>query len=311
MPANNAPETRHFVAAAAEAGLSAIDSHRALTRVRRPRELLRARGHAAAEPEEKQRRRGRGRRARRSRRPAYGAQLGRVPDGRRRLRPRVPDYPGHVTTPIRRVCANRHLNPRAPDPVKPLSQPLIRSGVLHIAKSARIYTVKLGHRDGPRLIRHCGRRGPLERVLDLDLQPHRLCVVELHHQPHRTDDHGDRPAQHARGLRRHDQPIPARGSSGHRRGVLVGGRRDAYTVACDPAPPELEVLGRGSDRALRTHPTSLLLPETERGGRCLSGVGAGGKGSCILDDASMRGLVVVLGVSEERMEMKFAERMDV
>ncbi|RYP37289.1 hypothetical protein DL766_001599 [Monosporascus sp. MC13-8B] len=85
----------------------------------------------------------------------------------------------------------------------------------------------------------------------------------------------------------------------------------AYTVACDAAQPALEVLVGGSDRALRTHSISMIPPETERGWRCLSGVGAGagGEGSYILDDAFMQELVVLLDVSEERMGTKFAERM--
>ncbi|KAK7750598.1 hypothetical protein SLS62_007445 [Diatrype stigma] len=79
----------------------------------------------------------------------------------------------------------------------------------------------------------------------------------------------------------------------------------AWTVPCDAEPPALEVVVGG--RAMRTDPRSMILPETEYKGRCLSGIGTGHSGAFILGDTFMQELVVVFDVSE-KMEMKFAMR---
>ncbi|KAI1504143.1 aspartic peptidase domain-containing protein [Biscogniauxia marginata] len=86
-----------------------------------------------------------------------------------------------------------------------------------------------------------------------------------------------------------------------------------WSVACDAAPPALDVVVGGV--ALRVHPSSMILPETETetaaagSGRCLSGVGAGQPGSYILGDTFLQEIVAVFDVSE-RMELKFAQRTD-
>ncbi|KAI0491071.1 aspartic peptidase domain-containing protein [Xylaria cf. heliscus] len=83
-----------------------------------------------------------------------------------------------------------------------------------------------------------------------------------------------------------------------------------WSVPCNATPPALDVVLGG--RPVRTHPSSMILPETELGngsGRCLSGIGAGRPGSFILGDTFMQEIVVVFDVSE-KMEMKFAQRTD-
>ena len=64
------------------------------------------------------------------------------------------------------------------------------------------------------------------------------------------------------------------------------------------------------DTANRQPPRHPVLPETEHGGRCLSGIGAGQDGSYILGDTFMQELVVVFDAAPERMQVKFAMRTD-
>lgn len=94
------------------------------------------------------------------------------------------------------------------------------------------------------------------------------------------------------------------------------GRQESSTtwsVPCDATPPTLEVFIGG--KAIRTHPSSMILPETEYDDgsgsppRCLSGIGAGQPGSYILGDTFMQEIVAVFDVSE-KMELKFAQRTD-
>jgi hypothetical protein len=82
-----------------------------------------------------------------------------------------------------------------------------------------------------------------------------------------------------------------------------------WTVACDAKPPALDIVIGG--KPIRTHPSSMILPESEIDGsnRCLSGIGAGQPGSYILGDTFMQEIVVVFDVSE-KMELKFAQRTD-
>ncbi|KAI5924328.1 aspartic peptidase domain-containing protein [Camillea tinctor] len=83
-----------------------------------------------------------------------------------------------------------------------------------------------------------------------------------------------------------------------------------WSVACDAVPPELDVVIGG--KPVRTHPSSMILPETaaEGSNRCLSGIGAGQPGSYILGDTFMQEIVAVFDVAEDRMELKFAQRTD-
>ncbi|KAI1342085.1 aspartic peptidase domain-containing protein [Xylariaceae sp. FL0016] len=82
-----------------------------------------------------------------------------------------------------------------------------------------------------------------------------------------------------------------------------------WSVACDAVPPTLDIVIGG--KAIRTHPSSMILPETasEGSNRCLSGIGGGQSGSYILGDTFMEEIVSVFDVSE-KMELKFAQRLD-
>ncbi|KAI0457102.1 aspartic peptidase domain-containing protein [Xylaria acuta] len=82
-----------------------------------------------------------------------------------------------------------------------------------------------------------------------------------------------------------------------------------WSVPCNATPPALDVVIGG--KPIRTHPSSMILPETELDGSglCLSGIGAGQPGSFILGDTFMQEIVVVFDVSE-KMELKFAQRTD-
>ncbi|KAI0546308.1 aspartic peptidase domain-containing protein, partial [Xylaria curta] len=91
--------------------------------------------------------------------------------------------------------------------------------------------------------------------------------------------------------------------------VPSGAREDSmvWSVPCNATPPALDIVIGG--KPIRTHPSSMILPETELNGsgRCLSGIGAGQPGSFILGDTFMQEIVVVFDVSE-KMELKFAQR---
>ncbi|KAI0108623.1 aspartic peptidase domain-containing protein [Nemania sp. FL0031] len=93
--------------------------------------------------------------------------------------------------------------------------------------------------------------------------------------------------------------------------VPSGQREDTmvWSVPCNATPPALDIIIGG--KPIRTHATSMILPETELNGsgRCLSGIGAGQPGSFILGDTFMQEIVTVFDVSE-KMEMKFAQRTD-
>ncbi|KAI1121006.1 aspartic peptidase domain-containing protein [Nemania abortiva] len=93
--------------------------------------------------------------------------------------------------------------------------------------------------------------------------------------------------------------------------VPSGDREDSmvWSVPCNATPPALDIVIGG--KPIRTHPTSMILPETELNGsgRCLSGIGAGQPGSFILGDTFMQEIVTVFDVSE-KMQMKFAQRTD-
>ncbi|KAI8625416.1 aspartic peptidase domain-containing protein [Xylariaceae sp. FL1651] len=81
-----------------------------------------------------------------------------------------------------------------------------------------------------------------------------------------------------------------------------------WSVPCNAKPPTLDIVIGG--KPIRTHPSSMILPETEiEGNRCLSGIGAGRPGSYILGDTFMQEIVAVFDVSE-KMELKFAQRTD-
>ncbi|KAL7625122.1 hypothetical protein AAE478_004336 [Parahypoxylon ruwenzoriense] len=82
-----------------------------------------------------------------------------------------------------------------------------------------------------------------------------------------------------------------------------------WSVPCDAVPPTLDIVIGG--KAIRTHPSSMILPETavEGSNICLSGIGAGQPGSYILGDTFMQEIVAVFDVSE-KMELKFAQRLD-
>lgn len=82
-----------------------------------------------------------------------------------------------------------------------------------------------------------------------------------------------------------------------------------WSVPCDAVPPTLDIVIGG--KAIRTHPSSMILPETaaEGSNQCLSGIGAGQEGSYILGDTFMQEIVAVFDVSE-KMELKFAQRLD-
>ncbi|KAI5865553.1 aspartic peptidase domain-containing protein [Durotheca rogersii] len=82
-----------------------------------------------------------------------------------------------------------------------------------------------------------------------------------------------------------------------------------WSVACDAVPPVLDIVIGG--RPIRTHPSSMILPETAIPGTniCLSGIGAGQSGSYILGDTFMQEIVAVFDVSD-KMELKFAQRLD-
>ncbi|KAI1746183.1 aspartic peptidase domain-containing protein [Xylaria scruposa] len=82
-----------------------------------------------------------------------------------------------------------------------------------------------------------------------------------------------------------------------------------WSVPCNATPPALDIVIGG--KPIRTHLSSMILPETELNGsgRCLSGIGAGQPGSFILGDTFMQEIVVVFDVSE-KMELKFAQRTD-
>ncbi|KAI0157746.1 aspartic peptidase domain-containing protein [Xylariaceae sp. FL1272] len=84
---------------------------------------------------------------------------------------------------------------------------------------------------------------------------------------------------------------------------------EVWTVPCNATPPVLDIVIGG--KPVRTHSTSMILPETEDGGsgRCISGIGAGQPGSFILGDTLMQEIVAVFDVSE-KMELKFAQRLD-
>ncbi|KAI4860082.1 acid protease [Hypoxylon rubiginosum] len=91
----------------------------------------------------------------------------------------------------------------------------------------------------------------------------------------------------------------------------AGRREDSmiWSVPCDAVPPTLDIVIGG--KAIRTHPSSMILPETaaEGSNQCLSGIGAGQEGSYILGDTFMQEIVAVFDVSE-KMELKFAQRLD-
>ncbi|KAI1375242.1 acid protease [Hypoxylon crocopeplum] len=81
-----------------------------------------------------------------------------------------------------------------------------------------------------------------------------------------------------------------------------------WSVPCDAVPPTLDIVIGG--KAIRTHPSSMILPETAiEGNRCLSGIGAGQPGSYILGDTFMQEIVAVFDVSDKK-ELKFAQRLD-
>ncbi|CAJ2508226.1 Uu.00g094120.m01.CDS01 [Anthostomella pinea] len=80
-----------------------------------------------------------------------------------------------------------------------------------------------------------------------------------------------------------------------------------WSVPCDAVPPTLDIVIGG--KAIRTHSSSMILPETEQAGRCLSGIGAGPTGSYILGDTFLQEIVAVFDISE-KMELKFAQRID-
>ncbi|KAI1390936.1 acid protease [Hypoxylon trugodes] len=82
-----------------------------------------------------------------------------------------------------------------------------------------------------------------------------------------------------------------------------------WSVPCDAIPPTLDIVIGG--KAIRTHPSSMILPETaaEGSNRCLSGIGAGQPGSFILGDTFMQEIVAVFDVSDKK-ELKFAQRLD-
>ncbi|KAI1415273.1 acid protease [Hypoxylon sp. FL1857] len=82
-----------------------------------------------------------------------------------------------------------------------------------------------------------------------------------------------------------------------------------WSVPCDAVPPTLDIVIGG--KAIRTHPSSMILPETaaEGSNRCLSGIGAGQTGSYILGDTFMQEIVAVFDVSDKK-ELKFAQRLD-
>ncbi|OTA91764.1 hypothetical protein M434DRAFT_75704 [Hypoxylon sp. CO27-5] len=82
-----------------------------------------------------------------------------------------------------------------------------------------------------------------------------------------------------------------------------------WSVPCDAVPPTLDIVIGG--KAIRTHPSSMILPETaaEGSNRCLSGIGAGQAGSYILGDTFMQEIVAVFDVSDKK-ELKFAQRLD-
>ncbi|KAH9901985.1 acid protease [Xylariomycetidae sp. FL2044] len=82
-----------------------------------------------------------------------------------------------------------------------------------------------------------------------------------------------------------------------------------WSVPCDATPPSLDIVIGG--KAIRTHPSSMILSETAAPGSnlCLSGIGAEQSGSYILGDTFMQEIVAVFDVSE-RMELKFAQRTD-
>ncbi|KAI1150808.1 aspartic peptidase domain-containing protein [Nemania diffusa] len=90
-----------------------------------------------------------------------------------------------------------------------------------------------------------------------------------------------------------------------------GAREDSmvWSVPCNATPPALDVVIGG--KPIRTHASSMILPETELNGsgRCLSGIGAGQPGSYILGDTFMQEIVAVFDVSE-KMQLKFAQRTD-
>lgn len=82
-----------------------------------------------------------------------------------------------------------------------------------------------------------------------------------------------------------------------------------WSVECDAVPPTLDIVIGG--KAIRTHPSSMILPETaaEGSNRCLSGIGSGQTGSYILGDTFMQEIVAVFDVSDKK-ELKFAQRLD-
>ncbi|KAJ8124786.1 hypothetical protein O1611_g8854 [Lasiodiplodia mahajangana] len=93
---------------------------------------------------------------------------------------------------------------------------------------------------------------------------------------------------------------------------VPGGQREdsmVWSVPCNATPPALDIVIGG--KPIRTHATSMILPETELNGsgRCLSGIGAGQPGSFILGDTFMQEIVAVFDVSD-KMQMKFAQRTD-
>ncbi|KAI1104302.1 acid protease [Jackrogersella minutella] len=81
-----------------------------------------------------------------------------------------------------------------------------------------------------------------------------------------------------------------------------------WSVPCDATPPTLEVVIGG--KAIRTHPSSMVLPETasEDSSRCLSGIGASQTSSYVLGHTFMQEIVAVFDVSDK--ELKFAQRLD-
>lgn len=76
-----------------------------------------------------------------------------------------------------------------------------------------------------------------------------------------------------------------------------------WSVPCDAKPPSFDIVIGGEP--IRTHGSSMILPETElnESGLCLSGIGAGQPGSFLLGDIFLQEIVAVFDVSE-KMELK-------
>ncbi|OTB07733.1 hypothetical protein M426DRAFT_53221 [Hypoxylon sp. CI-4A] len=82
-----------------------------------------------------------------------------------------------------------------------------------------------------------------------------------------------------------------------------------WSVPCDAIPPTLDIVIGG--KVIRTHPSSMIMPETlaEGSDRCMSGIGAGRADSYILGGTFMQEIVAVFDVSDKK-ELKFAQRLD-